>query len=122
MVAGMTDLFGESGVPFIDMAGNQDEFGKAMISKMAADVRRIRPDAGFAGRPERLAAGRVAEDPRPENRHEHDRRHGPLHPVSGRQRHSRSGENEGGMAGMGVGLGAGLGLGQQMAGAMAGAL
>ena len=35
MVAGMTDLFGESGVAFIDMAGNQDEFGKAMMFKMA---------------------------------------------------------------------------------------
>jgi membrane protease subunit (stomatin/prohibitin family) len=35
MVAGMTDLFGESGVAFIDMAGNQDEFGKAMQFKMA---------------------------------------------------------------------------------------
>jgi membrane protease subunit (stomatin/prohibitin family) len=35
MVAGMTDLFGDSGVAFIDMAGNQDEFGKAMMFKMA---------------------------------------------------------------------------------------
>lgn len=31
----MTDLFGESGVPFIDMAANQDEFGKAMFAKAA---------------------------------------------------------------------------------------
>jgi membrane protease subunit (stomatin/prohibitin family) len=35
MVAGLTDLFGESGVPFIDMAANQDEFGKAMLAKAA---------------------------------------------------------------------------------------
>ena len=34
MVAGMTDLFGESGVAFIDMAANQDEFGKAIKAKM----------------------------------------------------------------------------------------
>jgi membrane protease subunit (stomatin/prohibitin family) len=89
MVAGMTDLFGDSGVAFIDMAGNQDEFGKAMHVQDGADVRRIRPDAGFAGRPERVAAGRAAEDSRPEDRHEHDRRHGALHAVPGRQRHSR---------------------------------
>ena len=30
----MTDLFGESGVPFIDMAANQMEFGKAMKEKL----------------------------------------------------------------------------------------
>jgi membrane protease subunit (stomatin/prohibitin family) len=35
LVAGLTDLFGESGVPFIDMAANQDEFGKAMLAKAA---------------------------------------------------------------------------------------
>ena len=33
-IAAMTDLFGESGVPFIDMAANQMEFGKAMKEKL----------------------------------------------------------------------------------------
>ncbi|MDQ5879999.1 MAG: hypothetical protein QG638_2736, partial [Pseudomonadota bacterium] len=34
VIASMTDLFGESGVPFIDMAANQVEFGKAMNEKL----------------------------------------------------------------------------------------
>ena len=34
VIATMTDLFGESGVPFIDMAANQVEFGKAMREKL----------------------------------------------------------------------------------------
>ncbi|HRE18133.1 MAG TPA: SPFH domain-containing protein, partial [Rhodocyclaceae bacterium] len=34
MIASITDLFGESGVSFIDMAANQEEFGKAVRAKM----------------------------------------------------------------------------------------
>src|ERR1035438_1771333 len=34
IVGNISDIFGESGVPFIDMAGNQEEFGKALKAKL----------------------------------------------------------------------------------------
>ena len=34
MIAAITDAFGASGVPFLDMAGNQDAFAKAVKAKM----------------------------------------------------------------------------------------
>ena len=36
LIAGLSDLFAESGIPFIDMAANLDEFGRAMQGKAAA--------------------------------------------------------------------------------------
>src|SRR5512147_1084275 len=34
LIGSMTDLFAESGVPFLDMAANQEEFGSALKAKM----------------------------------------------------------------------------------------
>jgi membrane protease subunit (stomatin/prohibitin family) len=36
VISSMTDLFGESGVPFIDMAANQDELSRALKGKLEA--------------------------------------------------------------------------------------
>lgn len=35
VIASMTDLFGESGIPFIDLAANQDELAKRMKEKLS---------------------------------------------------------------------------------------
>ena len=35
IVASITDLFGESGIAFLDMAANQDEFGQKLAPKVA---------------------------------------------------------------------------------------
>ena len=122
MVAGMTDLFGESGVAFIDMAGNQDEFGKAMKFKMAPMF------AEYGLTLDSLVVQNVSL---PEELQKIlDQKIG-MNMIGDMQRFTQyqvanaipeAARNEGGMAGMGVGLGAGVGFGQVMGQAMASAM
>ena len=60
-----------------DRAGREDR------RRVEAAVRRTGPGARQLRGRESLAARRVAEDARHAHRHEHDRRHGPVHAVSG---------------------------------------
>ena len=112
LVAGMTDLFGESGVPFIDMAGNQDEFGKAMLAKAAP----MFAEFGLA-----LDSLVVQNISLPEELQKVLDQKISMNMIGDMQRYTQyqvansipdAAKNEGGMAGMGVGLGAGLGFGQ----------
>ena len=122
IVAGMTDLFGESGVPFIDMAANQDEFGKAMTAKAAP----MFADFGLA-----LDSLVVQNISLPEELQKIlDQKIG-MNMIGDMQRFTQyqvanaipeAARNEGGLAGMGVGLGAGVGFGQVMGQAMASAM
>ena len=122
IVAGMTDLFGESGVPFIDMAGNQDELAQAMMFKMKP----LFTDFGLA-----LDALVVQNISLPEELQKVlDQKIG-MNMIGDMQRFTQyqvanaipeAAKNEGGMAGMGVGLGAGVGFGQVMGQAMASAM
>lgn len=41
VIASMTDLFGESGIPFIDLAGNQDELAAKMKEKLGEAFRKL---------------------------------------------------------------------------------
>ena len=121
MVAGMTDLFGESGVAFIDMAGNQDEFGKAMHFKMLP----IFAEYGLT-----LDSLVVQNISLPEELQKIlDQKIG-MNMIGDMQRFTQyqvanaipeAAKNEGGMASMSVGLGAGVGFGQVMGQAMAAA-
>ena len=122
MVAGMTDLFGESGVAFIDMAANQDEFGKAMFAKMTPMF------ADFGLTLDSLVVQNISL---PEELQKIlDQRIG-MNMIGDMGRYTQyqvanaipeAAKNEGGMAGMGVGLGAGVGFGQVMGQAMASAM
>ncbi|MDP3438898.1 MAG: SPFH domain-containing protein [Azonexus sp.] len=122
MVAGMTDLFGDSGVAFIDMAANQDEFGQAMRLKMAPMF------AEYGLTLDSLVVQNVSL---PEELQKIlDQKIG-MNMIGDMGRFTQyqvanaipeAAKNEGGMAGMGVGLGAGVGFGQVMGQAMAGAL
>lgn len=122
MVAGMTDLFGESGVAFIDMAANQDEFGKALQAKMAP----MFAEYGLS-----LDSLVVQNISLPEELQKVlDQKIG-MNIIGDMGRFTQyqvanaipeAAKNEGGMAGMGVGLGAGVGFGQVMGQAMAGAI
>ena len=122
LVAGLTDLFGESGVPFIDMAANQDEFGKAMFAKAAP----MFADYGLA-----LDTLVVQNVSLPEELQKIlDQKIG-MNMIGDMQRYTQyqvansipdAARNEGGMAAMGVGLGAGVGFGQVVGQAMASAL
>ena len=119
MVAGLSDLFGESGVAFIDMAGNQDEFGKVMREKMTP----VFAEYGLT-----LDSLVVQNISLPEELQKIlDQRIG-MNMIGDMQRFTQyqvansipdAAKNEGGMAGIGVGLGAGVGFGQIMGQAMA---
>jgi membrane protease subunit (stomatin/prohibitin family) len=122
MVAGLTDLFGESGVPFIDMAANQDEFGKAMLAKAAPMF------ADFGLTLDSLVVQNVSLPD--ELQKILDQKIG-MNMIGDMGRFTQyqvanaipeAAKNEGGMAGMGVGLGAGVGFGQVMGQAMASAM
>lgn len=121
LVAGMSDLFGESGIPFIDMAANQDEFGKAMLAKAQPLF------AEYGLQLDSLVVQNVSLPD--ELQKVLDQKIG-MNMVGDMQRFTQyqvansipeAARNEGGMAAMGVGLGAGVGLGQVMGQVMAAA-
>ena len=122
VIATMTDLFGESGVPFIDMAANQVEFGKAMREKLVPVFARYGLE---------LDAFAVQNVSLPEELQKIlDTKIG-MNMIGDMGRYTQyqtanaiplAAQNEGGLAGIGAGLGAGVGVGQAMAGALSQAM
>jgi membrane protease subunit (stomatin/prohibitin family) len=118
VIGSMTDLFGESGVPFIDMAANQDELGRTLKAKLEAVFDRY----GLA-----LDSFVVENVSLPEELQKVlDSRIG-MNIIGDLGRYTQyqvansiplAAQNEGGMAGIGAGLGAGLGIGQTMSAAL----
>lgn len=118
VIGSMTDLFGESGVPFIDMAANQDEFSRSLKGKLEPVFERY----GLA-----LDSFVVQNVSLPEELQKVlDSRIG-MNMIGDLGRYTQyqvansiplAAQNEGGMAGIGAGLGAGLGIGQAMSAAM----
>ena len=122
VISAMTDLFGESGVPFIDMAANQDELSRTLTAKLEPVFVRY----GLA-----LDSFVVQNVSLPEELQKIlDARIG-MNMIGDLGRYTQyqvansiplAAQNEGGMAGIGAGLGAGLGIGQTMSAAMAQAM
>ena len=122
IVGHISDIFGESGVPFIDMASNQVEFGNALKAKM---------DPMFASYGLALDSLNVQNISLPEELQAMlDKRIG-VNMMGGMQAYTQfqtaeaiplAAQNEGGLAGLGAGMGVGFGMGQQIAGAMGQAL
>lgn len=122
LIAGLSDLFAESGIPFIDMAANLDEFGRAMQGKAAA----MFAEFGLA-----LDSLVVQSISLPEELQKVlDQKIG-INMIGDLQRYTQyqvansipdAAKNEGGLAAMGVGLGAGVGFGQVVGQSMAGAM
>jgi membrane protease subunit (stomatin/prohibitin family) len=118
VIGSMTDLFGESGVPFIDMAANQDELGRTLKGKLEPVFERY----GLA-----LDSFVVQNVSLPEELQKVlDSRIG-MNMIGDMGRYTQyqvansiplAAQNEGGIAGIGAGLGAGLGIGQAMTAAM----
>jgi len=119
IVGHIADIFGESGVPFIDMAGNQVEFGNALKAKM---------EPMFAGYGLALDSLNVQSISLPEELQAMlDKRIG-VNMMGGMQSYTQfqaaeaiplAAQNEGGLAGLGAGVGVGFGVGQQVAASMA---
>ena len=118
IVSGISDIFGESGVPFIDMAGNQEEFGRALKAKLKPVF------SNFGLGLETLLVQNVSL---PEELQKAlDDRIG-VNIMGGMQSYTQyqvaqaiplAAQNEGGLAGLGAGVGVGFGVGQQVAQAM----
>jgi membrane protease subunit (stomatin/prohibitin family) len=118
VIAGMADLFAESGIPFIDMAANQDELAGLLKTRLEPEFARLglqldRFVVQNLSLPEELQ--KVL-----------DERIG-MNLVGDLGRYAQfqaaraipvAAANEGGVAGAGAGLGAGLALGQTLANAL----
>lgn len=124
VVASITDLFGESAIPFLDMAANQDEFGKKIREKLEPEFRKL----GLAldglqvqniSVPEEL---QKALDQRISMTMVGDMGRFTQYQTAQSIPIAAANEGAGGIAGVGVGLGAGLTMGQTMASTMAGAM
>lgn len=122
MVAAITNTFGSSDVPFLDMAGNQHEFAKAVRVHMEPMFARL----GLA-----LDSLVVENISLPEEIQKVlDTRIG-MNILGDMNRYTQyqtgnaipiAAANQGGLAGIGASLAAGVGIGGQMAAGMAGAM
>jgi membrane protease subunit (stomatin/prohibitin family) len=118
VIGSMTDLFGQSAVPFIDMAANQEELSAALKAKMVEVFDRY----GLA-----LDTFVVQNVSLPEELQKIlDTKIG-MNMIGDMGRYTQyqvanaiplAAQNEGGMAGIGAGLGAGMSVGQTMGAAM----
>ncbi len=118
VIGTMTDLFGESGVSFIDMAANQVEFSAALKAKLEPVFERY----GLA-----LDSFVVQNVSLPEELQKVLDTRISMNMLGDMGRYTQyqtassiplAAQNEGGMAGIGAGLGAGMTIGQTMAQAM----
>ena len=118
IVSSISDLFGQSGIPFLDMAANQDEFGNQIKLKLDPEFKRLGigldtlqvqnlslPDELQKILDQRIGMGLIGDMTR-------------YTQYQTAQSIPIAAANEGGLAGAGAGLGAGLTIGQTMASAM----
>jgi membrane protease subunit (stomatin/prohibitin family) len=121
VIGAMTDLFAESGIPFIDMAANQDEMAVMLKAKLAGEFSRLGllldsfvvqnlslPEELQKVLDERISMNMVGDL----NKYAQ---------FQAARSISIAAANEGGAAGAGAGLGAGVAIGQAMANALSGA-
>ncbi|MDD5035725.1 MAG: SPFH domain-containing protein [Methylococcaceae bacterium] len=118
LIGSMTDLFGESGIAFLDMAANQEELGTALRQKMLP----VFDHYGLV-----LDTLVVQNLSLPEELQKALDARISMNVLGDMSRYTQyqvatsiplAAQNEGGLAGAGAGLGAGIGIGQAMAGAM----
>jgi membrane protease subunit (stomatin/prohibitin family) len=118
IVASISDLFAQSGIPFLDMAANQDEFGNQIKLKLDPEFKRLGigvdtlqvqnlslPDELQKILDQRIGMGLIGDMTR-------------YTQYQTAQSIPIAAANEGGLAGAGAGIGAGLTIGQTMASAM----
>lgn len=112
LIGSMADLFGESGVSFIDMASNQDEFGAALRQKLLP----VFADFGLV-----LDSLVVQNVSLPEELQKVMDTRISMNVLGDIGKYTQyqvansiplAAQNEGGLAGVGAGLGAGVGFGQ----------
>ena len=118
VIAAMTDLFGDSGVSFVDMASNQDALAQALTWKMKPVFERyglsldsfVVQNVSLPEELQKMLDKRISVNMM-----------GGMHAYTQLQTADAiplAAQNEGGMAGIGAGLGAGMTIGQGMAQSM----
>lgn len=122
LVAGLSDLFANSAIPFLDLAANQDQLGLAMQAKAAPMF------AEFGLQLDSLV---VQSFSLPDELQKVLDQRISMNMIGDMQRYTQfqvassipdAAKNEGGLAAMGVGMGAGVGFGQVVGQSMASAL
>jgi membrane protease subunit (stomatin/prohibitin family) len=118
IITGMTTFLASSGVPFIDMAGNQNEFSEKLKESLAASFK----DYGL-----KLQSFLVQNLSLPQELQDYLDKGSKMNMVGDLRKYAQfesadnigtAAANEGGGAGIGAGLGAGMAMGQQMMGTM----
>ena len=118
VIAAMADLFGDSGVSFVDMASNQDALAQALTWKMKPVFERyglsldsfVVQNVSLPEELQKMLDKRISVNMM-----------GGMHAYTQLQTGDAiplAAQNEGGMAGIGAGLGAGMTIGQGMAQSM----
>lgn len=118
MVARFADVLGESKIPVLDLAGNQDELGKYVTGRIHDDF------APYGLQVVSLMVENISLPPEVEQAMDKRTSMGVIGNLQAYTQFqaanaiSDAAKNPGGMAGAGVGIGMGVGLGQQVANAM----
>lgn len=120
ILTGMSSFFGNSGIPFLDMAANQTEFSNKLKEALTPEFTKYGLD---------LKTFYVQNLSLPEELQEYLDKASKMRMVGDLGKYTQfetadsiktAAGNEGGAAGMGAGLGAGIAIGNQMAGQMLG--
>ena len=120
MVARFADVIGESKIPVLDMAANQDELGNFLTTRMRDDF------ATFGLQLVKLVVENISLPPEVEQALDTRTKMGVIGDLSRYTQYQAAeamrdaAKNPGGIAGAGVGFGAGMAMANQMGAAMAG--
>src|SRR5439155_27034312 len=115
LVASFADVLGQSKVPVLDMAGNQDELGKYVTDRIQQDF------APYGLQVVSLMVENISLPPEVEQAMDKRTSMGVIGNLNAYTQFqaanaiSDAAKNPGGIAGAGVGIGLGVGLGQQVA-------
>jgi len=118
LVARFADVLGQSKIPVLDLAGNQDELGKYVTDKIQADF------SPFGLQVMNLMVENISLPPEVEQAMDKRTSMGVIGNLNAYTQFqaanaiSDAAKNPGGIAGAGVGIGLGVGLGQQVSQAM----
>lgn len=118
LVARFADVLGQSKIPVLDLAGNQDELGKFLTDKIQQDF------TPFGLQVMNLMVENISLPPEVEQAMDKRTSMGVIGNLNAYTQFqaanaiSDAAKNPGGIAGAGVGIGLGVGLGQQVASAM----
>jgi membrane protease subunit (stomatin/prohibitin family) len=121
LVARFADVIGESKIPVLDMAANQDDLGNFLTTRLRDDF------AQFGLQLVKLVVENISLPPEVEQALDTRTKMGVIGDLSrytqfqAAEAMRDAAKNPGGIAGAGVGMGAGVAIGQQMSAAMAGA-